>query len=605
MTTPKLNFQRESARTLERLLPRLIARYPQIAEDAVFLGRLETHLPETLRLLTAIYREQYDFFYYLEEILATVAEMYVARSEELHHLDREREQHPHWFQDHQMIGGVCYVDLFAGNFDGVREQIPYFQELGLTYLHLMPLFKAPEANSDGGYAVSDYRNTDPKLGTMDQLRALATELRHNGISLVIDFVFNHTSDEHQWALRALKGEEKYQDYYFIFPDRTTPDQYEPFLREIFPEQAPGCFTYRPEIKSWVWTTFNTFQWDLNYRNPETFNAMLGEMLYLANQGVEVLRLDAVAFIWKELGTSCEGLPQVHWIIQAMNRLARIAAPGLIFKSEAIVHPREVATYIDWDECPIAYNPTYMACIWEALATREVKLLRQSMQSWFQLPDGCSWVNYVRVHDDIGWSFADEDAALVGINGFDHRQFLNQFYTGRFSGSFAMGVPFNFNPITLDMRISGTAASLAGLEQAITLDSPLLIDHAIARLLMIHGLILSAGGIPLIYLNDEIAMLNDYSYRDAPEKAQDSRWVHRPRFDWGRADQRHDPNTVPGRMFTGLQRLIEIRKAHPAFDDRSTMFFNTQNPHVLGFVRMVKWRSWRTSRNNLKWSRSRR
>ena len=344
---------------------------------------------------------------------------------------------------------------------------------------------------------------------------------------MVDFVFNHTSDEHPWARRALAGDEDYREFYFMFPDRQMPDAYEKTLRDIFPDVRPGSFTYRPDIDRWVWTTFHSYQWDLNYSNPATFRQMLGEMLFLANAGVEILRLDAVAFIWKQLGTNSENLPQAHHIIRAYNALARIAAPALLFKSEAIVHPDEVARYISPDECQLSYNPLLMALLWESLATREVKLLRYSMSYRFKIPADCAWINYVRSHDDIGWTFDDGDARQVGINGFDHRRFLNAFYTGRFPGSFARGLPFQENPQTGDARVSGTCASLAGLEKALREASPQEVDLAIGRILLIHSVVLSMGGIPLIYLGDELGALNDYDYARDPHKAGDTRWVHRP------------------------------------------------------------------------------
>lgn len=567
--------------SLDRLLPRI---EPLLnADSGPFIERLRAFFPAIFGHLHALYGTHYDFFYHLEQILATAARRYASRAADLKALDARREADPRWFKSEQMVGGVVYVDLFAGSLQGVREKIPYFTELGLTYLHLMPLFLAPEQNNDGGYAVSDYRTVAPRLGTMAELETLARELRQNGISLVLDFVFNHTSDEHEWARRALAGDETFQDYYYMFPDRTLPDQYERNLREIFPDQAPGNFTFRPEIGKWVWTTFNRFQWDLNYSSPAVFNAMLDEMLFLANIGVEILRLDAVAFIWKQMGTSCENLPQAHQIIRAYNALVQVAAPAMLFKSEAIVHPDNVASYISREECQISYNPTLMALLWEALATREVKLLRHSMSKRFTLPDDCAWVNYVRCHDDIGWTFADEDAAWVWINGFDHRQFLNAFYIGRFPGSFATGLPFNYNPVNQDMRISGTAASLAGLEQAIKQNDALLTDHALKRLALIHSVILSAGGIPLIYLGDEIATLNDYSYQFDPAKQADSRWVHRPHFDWARAERRHDPAAVEGRLYQTLLHLIRLRKRTPAFAGGKTIFFDCGSPHVLAYL----------------------
>lgn len=570
--------------SLERLLPRLEPKLALLDDRALFLRRLDQHFPTAFQHLYNLYGSQYDFFYHLEHILENLIDLAAARPQNLRMLDQQRENDPNWFQSEEMLGGVCYVDLFAGNLQGLRAKIPYFRELGLTYLHLMPLFKAPEGNSDGGYAVSSYRDVNPALGTMEELATLAAEFRANGISLVLDFVFNHTSDEHEWAKQALAGNEVYQDYYFMFPDRTIPDQYEQNLREIFPEHRRGNFNFRPEVNKWVWTTFHNFQWDLNYSNPIVFNAMLGEMLTLANNGVEILRLDAVAFIWKQMGTSCESLPQVHWIIQAYNALGRIVAPAMIFKSEAIVHPGAVASYISPQEAPISYNPTLMALTWEALATREVKLLRKSMQHWFALPDGCAWVNYVRSHDDIGWTFADEDGYELGINGFDHRLFLNAFYNGRFPGSFAKGLPFNLNPVTQDMRISGSTASLAGLEQALTIKEQLYVDNAIKRILLIYSVAMSAGGIPLIYLGDEIATLNDYTYQNDHSKAEDSRWVHRTLFDWDRAQKRTDEQTPEGRVFKGLKQMITVRKATPDLAGGQAAFFDTGNGHVLSYTR---------------------
>jgi len=451
----------------------------------------------------------------------------------------------------------------------------------------MPLYQVPEIN-DGGYAVSSYREVNPALGTMGKLKGLAKALRENGISLTLDFVFNHTSDEHAWAQKALAGDEDYQDYFFMFPDRTLPDQYERHLREIFPEHAPGSFTYRRELDRWVWTTFNPFQWDLNYSNPAVFDGMLGDILFLANAGVEFLRLDAVPFVWKQMGTSCENLPQVHTIIQAFNALAKIVAPALEFKSEAIVHPDAVASYFGQGdraghECDLAYNPTLMALLWESLATREVKLLKYAMQRRFRIPDNCAWVNCVRVHDDIGWSFTDEDARALWLNPFEHRQFLNRFYTGQFEGSFATGLLFNYNPVTKDARINGTCASLAGLESAVKAQDEKQIELAIRRILLLHSIVISIGGIPLIYIGDELGTLNDYSYRQDSSKLDDSRWVHRPAFDWERAARRHDPASIEGRVFQPLARLIQIRKSHPVFGGGRAQVIDTDSSSVFGYI----------------------
>jgi glycosidase len=364
-----------------------------------------------------------------------------------------------------------------------------------------------------------------------------------------------------------------------------PDAYERDLREIFPDEHPGAFTYHEEIGGWVWTTFHTYQWDLNYANPEVFIRMAEEMLFLANIGVEVLRLDAVAFTWKQLGTNCENLPEAHMLIQAYNAIARIAAQSLVFKSEAIVHPDDVVKYIDPEECQLSYNPLLMATLWNTLATRDVSLLDLGLRERFNINPRCAWVNYVRCHDDIGWTFSDEDAARLGINGFDHRQFLNAFFTGRFEGSFARGLPFQENPKTGDMRISGTCASLAGLEKALKEETKTEVELAIRRILLIHGIILTIGGIPLIYLNDEIGRLNDYTFRENPAKAHDSRWVHRPTTDRDLIALRDDENTVQGRVFQNLKELVDLRKSHPVFSGGELQVINTGSNHVLGYMRV--------------------
>ncbi len=573
--------------TLARLLPRIQEVFSGSESGpgdwAVFEGRLRRHWTRLFGLLVELYGHHYDFYYHLEAIIAAAARGWLDRSADLKALDERREANPLWFQSQEMVGGVLYVDLFSDNIARLHDHIPYFKELGLTYLHLMPPFAAPAGDSDGGYAVNSYRALDPSLGTMEDLTRLADRLREEDISLVIDFVFNHTSDEHEWALKAQAGDPRYTDFYYIFPDRTMPDRYEQTLRDIFPEVRRGSFTWRESMRKWVWTTFHSFQWDLNYGNPEVFRAMAEEMLFLANTGVSVLRLDAVAFIWKRLGTDCENQPEAHMIIQAFNAVARIAAPAMLFKSEAIVHPDEVMRYIGADECRLSYNPMLMALLWEGLATREVKLLDRAMRKRNRIPDTCAWVNYLRCHDDIGWTFDDADAWAVGIDPAEHRRFLNDFYTGNFPGTFARGVPFQYNDDSGDQRVSGTLASLAGLEQALQANDPLLIDMAMRRINMLRGILLSIGGIPLIYLGEEWGALNDYSYITDSRKARDSRWVHRPKIRWG-TDRWRDPETVERRLFSEVAALIRLRKTQPALINGGAEVIRTENPHLFGYIR---------------------
>ncbi len=543
--------------------------------DDAFLARFDVQFPRLHGFFAELYGARPDGQQQLAETVAAASTAWNTRPLELKVRDAQREAEPGWFESERMLGGVCYVDRYAGNLEGIREQIPYFRELGLTYLHLMPLFDAPEGDNDGGYAVSSYRRVNPSLGTMEQLTELAADLRTAGISLVLDFIFNHTSDEHEWAQKAVAGDPDFKDFYLIFPDRDMPDAYELTTREIFPDDHPGSFV-QLEDGRWIWSTFYHYQWDLNYANPSVFRAMAGEMLFLANQGVEVLRMDAVAFIWKRLGTACESLPEAHLLLQAFNAVLAMAAPGMVFKSEAIVHPDEVIAYISPDECELSYNPLQMALTWEALATRDGRLLQDALERRHALPAGTAWVNYVRSHDDVGWTFADEDAAALGIDAFAHRQFLNRFYTGRYDGSFARGVAFQENPATGDARVAGTTASLAGVEAGDAAGED--------RVVLAHALALSTGGIPLLYLGDEVAQLNDYSYADDPLRRGDSRWVHRGNRPRDRYAQRTDLSTPAGRIHRRLTKLVAARQQSPELAGNALIGFRTPHPSVVGYQR---------------------
>lgn len=573
------------AEFLSQIWPRIHETYQDFIrknpdEWAGFEKRLNHYLPKLLQLYFDLYSGCIDAYPVFFELIECLVADWVKRPCALKGLDREREQNPAWFCSNQMVGAVCYVDLFAGDLKKLRGKLPYLKELGINYLHLMPIFKAPKGENDGGYAVSSYREVSENIGTAEDLESLAELFHCEGIVLVADFVFNHTSDEHEWALKAKAGEEKYRNFYWMFDDRTVPDQYERNLREIFPDEHPGAFTWFPDIQKWVWTTFHSYQWDLNYHNPRVLIAMADEMLSLSNMGVDVLRLDAVAFIWKRMGTVCESLPQAYELVKVFNLIARISAPSLLFKSEAIVHPDEVIRYIDPELCQLSYNPLLMALMWESLATRETKLLTKSMRKRFALPSQTAWVNYVRCHDDIGWTFSDEDAASVGINGFPHRQFLNQFYTGRFPGSFARGLPFQENPRTGDCRISGSMASLAGVEKSLAENDERELSYSLDRMTILFGITMFIGGIPLIYVGDEIAALNDYSYRDDPKKAEDSRWVHRSQYDWEKREHCSYADT----LWLRVKKLIEIRKTNPVFSVQRIEVPPEIDPHVFRFIK---------------------
>ncbi|MCF7943366.1 MAG: amylosucrase [Spirochaetia bacterium] len=554
----------------ERIVRKLDACFLGQDRWDIFRERLIRQFPELYPLLMQLYGGHYDVHLFMEQLVTDIWEAFRGRPGHLLKADRNYIDNTPWFLSEKAVGAVCYVDLFAGSFKDLAEKVGYLSDLGITYLHLMPIYKTPEGASDGGYAVADYRSFQEGLGSAEDLRSLADVLHAAGIVLSLDFVLNHTSNQHEWALKALSGDPEYRKFYFIFPEHRQAAEYSRYLRDIFPEVRKGSFSWSEDMEAWVWTTFNSYQWDLNYQNHAVFRAMVREMLFLANIGADVLRFDAVAFMWKEKGTRCESLPKVHTLIKAFKLASALAVPELAFKSEAIVHPAEVLEYIKPNECQLSYNPLLMAETWEAAAVRNPALLRRSIETRLQIPEKCAWVNYVRCHDDIGWTFDDADAAALGIDGYSHRRFLNDFYTGKFPGSFSRGLPFQENMETGDCRISGTCASLAGLEKSLETGNQQQIDNAVRRIVLMYGLAASAGGFPLLYLGDEYGMLNDYSYLEHPDHYLDSRWVHRMPFDWSCAESAAAADTpavaesAAGRIHRALLNIFSSRKHEPAF-----------------------------------------
>jgi amylosucrase len=547
-------------------------------------------------------------------LVRLAAEGFAARDDDLARLDEARTLRPDWFQSPAMVGYAAYADRFAGDLNGVRERIPYLRELGITYLHLMPLLQPREGDSDGGYAVADYRRVRSDLGTLDDLRALAADLRAAGISLVLDLVLNHVAREHEWAVRARAGDLRYRRYFRVFPDRKLPDAYERTLPEVFPDFAPGSFTWDDDLRGWVWTTFNSWQWDVDWSNPEVFVEYADIVLFLANAGVEVLRLDAIAFLWKRMGTTCQNEPEVHALTQALRAVVRIACPAVAFKAEAIVGPADLVHYLGHGRhhgkvSDLAYHNSLMVQIWSMLAAGEVSLAVQALRSLPPVPTTTAWVTYLRCHDDIGWAIDDADAAAVGLSGFGHRAFLSDYYAGFFPGSPARGLVFQHNEATGDRRISGTAASLAGVESALDGGDAEALGLAVDRLVLAHAIVLGWGGVPVLWMGDELALPNDPDWAAEEGHGDDNRWAHRPRMPWPAADLRHDRSTVQGRVFEALQQLVLVRAGLPHLHASvAAQVLQPSDPGVLPVLRehpdgpllglynvTASWRHWPSSR----------
>jgi amylosucrase len=563
-------------------------RLGAIEADA-FLTRLEQLSADILEPLSQVYGAVTDAGKFATELVLDALHAAAERPAALRLLDRRREIDPAWFQRSRMIGYVCYTDRFAGTLAGVRQHLDYLAELGVTYLHLMPLLRPRDGENDGGYAVADYDATDPRIGTMTDLQALAGDLHERGMVLCIDLVLNHTAAEHEWARKALAGEPGYREMYLIYPDRTEPDRYERTLPEVFPDLAPGSFTEVSGL-GWVWTTFHDYQWDLNYANPAVFRAMLGTMFALANRGVDVLRVDAAPFLWKRIGTDCQNQPEAHALLRAFRALTRLAAPGLVLKAEAIVSPEMLVPYLGGHdrfrpECDLAYDNQLMVMLWSTLATRDVRLAEAALSRRRPAPGPTSWVTYVRCHDDIGWAVSDADAGAAGLDGSAHRRFLSDFYGSRFPGSFARGALFQDNPVTGDSRISGMAASLCGIEAALDGGDPGGLTAAIRRLESMYAVAFSFGGIPLIYMGDELALRSDAGWAADPAHEHDNRWMHRPLMDWDAAARRHDPGSLEGRVFAAIRGLSAARRSLLALRSGGrTELLPTENRSVLAYRR---------------------
>ena len=550
------------------------------------LEKMENRLQECYDELKWLYCELYHndtaaFEYFLEMLRRNFQE----RRESLRALDEKRLEDPDWYYSNQLLGMMLYVDAFAGTLKGVQEKLPYLQECGVNYLHLMPLLKTVKERSDGGYAVADFRCVQPELGTMEDLEELSDVCHEKGISLCLDFVMNHTSEDHAWAKAARAGDEAARSRYFFFDNWDVPNQYEQTVPQVFPTTAPGNFTWLDDCGKIVMTFFYLYQWDLNYANPMVFNDMTDNLLFLANRGMDVIRLDAIPYIWKQLGTDCRNLPQVHTLARMMNLACYVVCPGVLLLGEVVMEPQKVAPYFGTPakpECQMLYNVTTMCTTWHTLATRDVRLLKRQLEQVFSLPGHHLFQNYLRCHDDIGWGLDYPWLLQFGNQEVPHKKYLNDWFTGNWQGSPSRGELYNDDPRLGDARLCGTTASLCGLETAGTPEET---ELALRCDLMLHAMMLTQSGLPVLYSGDEVGQLNDYSYRDDPEKCADSRYVHRGHFRWDLAELRKDPETVQGRLFTALRKLENLRASHRAFRaDAAAEVFDTGSDHVLGIRR---------------------
>ena len=550
--------------------------------------RFRKHADELKWLYCELYHNDMGAYDYFTEMLYR---MWTERPEKLKKMDRAREECPDWYKGHEMVGMLMYVKAFAGNLQGVRAKLDYIAECGVNYLHLMPLLESPEGRSDGGYAVSDFRKVQPELGTMEDLAELAADCHERGIAICLDFVMNHTSEDHEWARRARAGEEEYQHRYFFYDDWSIPNWYNETMPQVFPTTAPGNFTWCEEAQKIVMTTFYPYQWDLNYANPTVFNDMTENMLFLCNNGIDIIRLDAVPYIWKTLGTTCRNLRQVHSLVRMMRIVCEIVCPGTLLLGEVVMEPSKVVPYfgtVEKPECHLLYNVTTMATLWHTVATRDVRLLTHQLQQVFWLPKEYTCLNYLRCHDDIGWGLDYGFLQQFGEEEIPHKRFLNDYLTGRWPDSPARGELYNDDPRLGDARLCGTTASLCGIESARQSGDKLAMEEAIQLDIMLHAFMFTLSGVPVLYSGDEIAQENDNAYHDDPLKREDSRYLHRGDLDWTKAGLRNREDTPEGQVFAAIRELETRRAEHVAFDtEADTWILDTGNSHIVGIGRYYR------------------
>lgn len=555
--------------------------------EKIFAQRMEKHQDE----LRWLYMELYGNDAMYAELCEQMHDYYLKRSTELKKRDIKKEKNPDWFKEKEMLGMMLYIDNFAGNLKGVEKKLAYLKECNVNCLHLMPFLDTPKGKSDGGYAVSDFRKVRPDLGTMKDLARLTEKCHENGMNVCMDFVMNHTSEEHEWAKRARAGEGEYMSRYFFYDNGDIPARYEETVPQVFPTTAPGNFTWLPEIGHYVLTTFYPYQWDLNYRNPRVFNEMMYNFLFLANQGMDIIRIDAVPYIWKELGTSCRNLKEVHTIVRMMRMIAEIVCPSVILLGEVVMEPEKVVPYfgtVEKPECHMLYNVTTMATTWNSIATRDIRLLKKQMDIVSRLPKQCTFLNYLRCHDDIGWGLDFATMKQWGMEEPSHKRYLNDYFTGKIAGSISRGELYNDDPVTQDARFCGTTASMCGIEAAGFEGNAEKMQTAIQEDLMLHAYMLTQSGIPMLYSGDELGQVNDYSYKDDAEKASDSRYLHRGAFLWELADKRKDLSTVQGQLFQMLNRLEQIRRQENVFSQEAEVYtYDVHNDSILGILREYK------------------
>lgn len=545
-----------------------LSKLPSSVED-----RFETWLPVLKDRLQDLYGNSAHYDTWLQAFVKSICIEAFNRPPHLRQQDQERATNPNW---HLELGlaYVAYADHFAGGLRGVIDRIPHLKDMGVGYLHLLPFLKAGPPPNDGGFAVASFEDVDPRLGSNEDLAALLAALRAAGISLCCDFVLNHVSDHHPWALAAKRGNESARRRFHWLATPSEVAEHERHLKQIFPETAPGNFTWVPECQAYAWTTFYPFQWDLNYAEPEVFSDIALALLRLANRGIDAFRLDSTAFLWKRLGTPCSNLPQVHSILQALRAVVEIAAPGVLLKAEVIMPTRDLPPYfglasgetmpstaqpsIHQPECHLAYHASLMAASWAALAEEDAAFPKAVLRATPTLPTGAGWLTYVRCHDDIGWGVLRPECLDLNDPDALRLKAASSFFSSSNPESYAEGSPFQSSDPANPHGTNGMLASLVGLHKAHQSGSPEQLELALLRYGLMHALALFVGDLPLVYMGDEFGQANLSPEAIKLRGGDDGRELHRVVWSDSIYQDRLNAGTVSGMAWGVFKRLSQAR-----------------------------------------------
>ena len=497
-----------------------------------FIDKFSMYYDELKWLYIELYNNEFTF----SRLCDNMEKAYSKRSADLKKLDKVREEDKQWYKSPDMVGTMIYADDFADTLSGVQKKLGFVQKLNINMLHLMPFLDSPKAASDNGKAVSNYKKIRSDLGKMEDLKSLAQACHRKNICICSDFIMNHTSSSHIWAKKAQNGEGEYMSRYFFYDNPDIPNSYDLTVPQVYPATAPGNFTYIPEIDHFVMTTFYPYEWDLNYSNPKVFNEMVNNLLFLANQGIDMFKLKDISYIWKEIGTNCRNLKQVHTIIRMLRIITEVVCPGVLLMGDAEGSLEDIVSYFgteDKPECHLVIDKDASDTIWHTMATGNCKLIKRRLDKVNTVSKDNIFVNYLRSFDPIDWRLDYDILKEDEIDPAAHRKYLNDFFTGKITEGIAYGEIVNDDPIVMEDKLEGSVMALCGLKTVSASLDDSSIETAIRKIILLYAYLMMEAGIP---------------------------WVHC-------ADIKTDPktNSIRGRLFNELCKLESLRQNERVFN----------------------------------------